>query len=91
MIGLRLPVEATLPPALRETPLRGLDRISLGVVAGQQFELGGAAVADDSASKAGEGQEVGTVAFVASGQAPESGHPLQGTLDDVAVAADSVG
>lgn len=75
--------------AVRATRLCGtLDRVSGGVVAGQQVESDGAAVADDSACQAQESEEVGSLAFVAADQTPEPGGPLQAAFDDVSVPAE---
>jgi hypothetical protein len=71
----------------RSTP-KDLDRVSVGVVAGQQVESGCAAVADQSAGQAQESEVVGSLALVAANQAPEPGGPFQAAFDDVAVSAE---
>ena len=68
-------------------PIR-LDRISLGVVAGQEVEAGGSSVADQSAGQVQESGVVRSLAVVAAGQAPEPGHPLEAAFDDVAIPAE---
>jgi hypothetical protein len=73
----------------REQGLRGrLDRVSLGVVAGQQVESGGTAVADQSAGQAQESEVVESLAVVAADQAAKAGGPLDAAFDDVAVPAE---
>src|SRR5690349_10645318 len=45
-----------------------LDRVSFGVVAGQQVQPDGSPVTDDDAGQPGERREVGGLAFVPAGQ-----------------------
>ena len=49
------------------------------------------AVADQSAGETQESGEVGSLAVVAAGQAPEPADPFQAALDDVAVPAEVSG